>query len=68
MEHYTDRELVEELFRRNEIIPESELSEGGYPQLTIAADLAAKVTGYCSFFTVFTFDLAGGLLTIGIWE
>lgn len=59
---YTDRELLEEVFRRNNIEIEK-LPAGPYGCLT-----GGKVSGYRGFYVAILFGRQGELKEIGAWE
>ena len=72
IENWTDRALIEEIFRRHGI--EAEVSDDFLKQskenivLLLTAGSHDKVDGYCGFATIFEFTPDGSLARLGAWE
>lgn len=69
LDRFSDKSLLEEVWRRNHITVEVEQYNGKVSyQLTNTAGYPDKVGGYCGFYMVMEFNEDGSLATIGAWE
>ncbi len=67
MDQYTDKQLVEELFRRNNIAAEADTDES-LTILRLSPTTSNKVWGRPFLRSDFSFGRDGSLVTIELWQ